>query len=107
MRRTPAETVEHVIYPVAEVAEGGSCCCNCWSGSNYDSVIVFCRTKHRADHIANSAQAQQSCRGGAAFQSHATGAGGGLARIPAADATRRWWRRTSPRAAWTLPTSAT
>ena len=37
---------------------------------NYDSVLIFCRTKHGADRIAGTAQAQQSRRGRAAFQPH-------------------------------------
>src|SRR5256885_3953276 len=52
VRRSPAETVKHVIYPVAadqkadllrELLERG----------NYESVIVFFRTKSRADRIGN------------------------------------------------------
>ncbi|MBI2947206.1 MAG: DEAD/DEAH box helicase [Verrucomicrobia bacterium] len=51
-RRTPAETVKHVIYPVAE-AQKTNLLLELLKRVNYDSVIVFCRTKHRADRIAH------------------------------------------------------
>jgi ATP-dependent RNA helicase RhlE len=51
MRRTPAETVEHVIYPVAESQKTGLLL-QLLERVQYASVIVFCRTKHRADAIA-------------------------------------------------------
>lgn len=51
-RRTPAETIKHVIYPVAE-SQKTDLLLELLKRVNYDSVIVFCRTKHRADRIAN------------------------------------------------------
>jgi ATP-dependent RNA helicase RhlE len=51
-RRTPAETVEHVIYPVAETQKT-TLLLQLLERSKYDSVIIFCRTKHRADQIAH------------------------------------------------------
>ncbi len=51
-RRSPAETVEHVIYPVAETQKT-ALLLQLLERSKYDSVIVFCRTKHRADQIAH------------------------------------------------------
>ncbi len=51
-RRTPAETVEHAIYPVAETQKT-ALLLQLLERSKYDSVIVFCRTKHRADQIAS------------------------------------------------------
>jgi ATP-dependent RNA helicase RhlE len=51
-RRTPAETVEHVIYPVAE-SQKTDLLLQLLERVHYESVIVFCRTKHRADQIAN------------------------------------------------------
>ena len=51
-RRTPAETVKHVIYPVAE-AQKTDLLVELLKRVNYDSVIVFCRTKHRADRVAH------------------------------------------------------
>jgi ATP-dependent RNA helicase RhlE len=50
-RRSPAETVKHVIYPVAE-DQKTALLCALLDRVHYDSVIVFCRTKHRADRIA-------------------------------------------------------
>jgi ATP-dependent RNA helicase RhlE len=50
-RRSPADTVKHVVYPVAE-SQKTDLLLHLLKGVNYDSVIVFCRTKHRADRIA-------------------------------------------------------
>jgi ATP-dependent RNA helicase RhlE len=51
-RRTPAETVKHVIYPVAD-SQKTDLLLALLERVNYDSVIVFCRTKDRADRIGN------------------------------------------------------
>jgi ATP-dependent RNA helicase RhlE len=51
-RRSPAETVKHVIYPVAE-AQKTDLLLELLNRVNYDSVIVFCRTKHGADRVAH------------------------------------------------------
>ena len=50
-RRTPAETVKHVIYPVADMQKT-ELLLALLDQVHYDSVIVFCRTKHGADRIA-------------------------------------------------------
>ena len=50
VRRRPAETVKHVIYPVAD-DQKADLLRELLERVNYDSVIVFCRTKHRADRI--------------------------------------------------------
>jgi ATP-dependent RNA helicase RhlE len=50
-RRTPAETVAHVIYPVSE-SQKTDLLLELLKRVNYDSVIVFCRTKHGADRVA-------------------------------------------------------
>ncbi|MEO7299962.1 MAG: DEAD/DEAH box helicase [Verrucomicrobiota bacterium] len=50
-RRTPAETVKHVIYPVAE-DQKSDLLRALLDEVKYESVIIFCRTKHRADRIA-------------------------------------------------------
>jgi ATP-dependent RNA helicase RhlE len=52
VRRSPAETVRHAIYPVAE-QQKTDLLCALLDRVQYDSVIVFCRTKHRADRIAH------------------------------------------------------
>lgn len=49
-RRMPADTVKHVIYPVAE-DQKTDLLCALLDHVHYESVIVFCRTKHRADRI--------------------------------------------------------
>ncbi len=51
-RRTPAETVKHVIYPVAD-AQKMDLLLELLNRVNYESVIVFCRTKHGADRVAS------------------------------------------------------
>jgi ATP-dependent RNA helicase RhlE len=51
-RRTPAETVKHVIYPVAD-SQKVDLLLELLKRVNYDSVIVFCRTKHGADRVAH------------------------------------------------------
>lgn len=51
VRRSPAETVKHVIYPVAE-AQKTDLLLALLDRVHYESVIVFCRTKHGADRIA-------------------------------------------------------
>ena len=50
-RRTPAETVKHVIYPVSD-SQKSDLLIQLLERVNYNSVIVFCRTKHGADRIA-------------------------------------------------------
>jgi ATP-dependent RNA helicase RhlE len=50
-RRTPAETVKHVIYPVAD-SQKVDLMLKLLDSVNYDSVIVFCRTKYGADRVA-------------------------------------------------------
>jgi ATP-dependent RNA helicase RhlE len=49
-RRSVAETVKHVIYPVAE-AQKNDLLLELLNRVNYESVIVFCRTKHGADSV--------------------------------------------------------
>jgi len=51
-RRTPAETVKHVIYPVSD-AQKTDLLLELLKRVNYDSVIVFCRTKYGADRVAH------------------------------------------------------
>src|SRR3989475_8492868 len=51
-RRTPAETVKHVIYPVSD-AQKTDLLLELLKRADYDSVIVFCRTKHGADRVAH------------------------------------------------------
>jgi ATP-dependent RNA helicase RhlE len=49
-RRSPAETVRHAIYPVAE-AQKADLLKALLQHSSFRSMIVFCRTKHRADRV--------------------------------------------------------
>ena len=51
-RRSPAETVKHVVYPVADVQKT-ELLLALLDQVQYDSVIVFCRTKDRADRIGS------------------------------------------------------
>jgi ATP-dependent RNA helicase RhlE len=50
-RRTPKESVKHVIYPVSD-SQKADLVLELLKRVNYDSVIVFCRTKHGADRVA-------------------------------------------------------
>jgi ATP-dependent RNA helicase RhlE len=50
-RRTPAETVKHVIYPVSDTQKT-DLLLQLLERVNYNSVLVFCRTKHGADRVA-------------------------------------------------------
>jgi ATP-dependent RNA helicase RhlE len=52
LRRRPAETVRHVVYPVAD-NQKSDLLRAILHRLNYDSVIVFCRTRHRADRVAS------------------------------------------------------
>lgn len=52
VRRRPAETVKHVIYPVSDYQKSDLLLA-LLDQVHYDSVIVFCRTKDRADRIAH------------------------------------------------------
>ena len=52
-RRSPAESVKHVIYPVSDVQKT-DLLLELLKRVNYDSVIIFCRTKHGADRIAHT-----------------------------------------------------
>ena len=69
LRRTPAETVEHVIYPVAETQKQ-TLLLQLLERVKYQSAIIFCRTKHRADQIAHLLKKQQSCGCRSSFQPH-------------------------------------
>jgi len=52
-RRSPAESVKHVIYPVSDTQKTDLLLA-LLNHVNYDSVIVFCRTKHGADRVATT-----------------------------------------------------
>jgi ATP-dependent RNA helicase RhlE len=52
-RRSPAETVKHVIYPVAD-SQKTELLLKLLETVNYNSVLIFCRTKHGADRIAQT-----------------------------------------------------
>jgi len=51
LRRSPAETVRHAVYPVSD-DQKTDLLCALLEHVNYDSVIVFCRTRRRADRLA-------------------------------------------------------
>jgi ATP-dependent RNA helicase RhlE len=50
-RRTPAETVKHVIYPVSD-SQKTDLLLELLKRVNFESVLIFCRTKHGADRVA-------------------------------------------------------
>jgi ATP-dependent RNA helicase RhlE len=51
-RRMPAETVRHVVYQVAD-DQKSDLVRSLLAEVKYDSVLIFCRTKHRADRVAH------------------------------------------------------
>jgi ATP-dependent RNA helicase RhlE len=51
-RRTPKDTVKHVIYPVSD-SQKTDLVLELLKRVNYESVLVFCRTKHGADRVAH------------------------------------------------------
>jgi ATP-dependent RNA helicase RhlE len=52
LRRSPKDTVHHVIYPVSD-SQKTDLLLELLKRVNYESVIVFCRTKHGADRVAH------------------------------------------------------
>jgi ATP-dependent RNA helicase RhlE len=55
-RRSPAETVRHAIYPVAD-AQKSALLKELLAQSQYRSAIIFCRTKHGADRVGRMLRA--------------------------------------------------
>ena len=52
-RRSPAETVTHAVYPIA-AEQKFDLLMALLERTNFDSVLIFCRTKHNADRVAHS-----------------------------------------------------
>ena len=57
-RRSPAETVKHVVYPVS-YDQKEDLLLSLLDYVNYDSVIIFCRTKDRADRLGHMLKKKQ------------------------------------------------
>ena len=57
MRRSPADTIKHVIYPVAE-KQKNELLFELLQRVDYDSVIIFCRTKYGADRVGAELKCQ-------------------------------------------------
>ena len=57
VRRSPAETINHAIYPVA-AAQKFELLTALLERTQYDSVLIFCRTKEGADRIARQLKAE-------------------------------------------------
>jgi ATP-dependent RNA helicase RhlE len=53
VRRSPAETVTHAVYPVA-AEQKFDLLMALLERTNFDSVLIFCRTKVNADRVAHS-----------------------------------------------------
>jgi ATP-dependent RNA helicase RhlE len=56
-RRSPAETVTHAVYPVAS-DQKQAILDELLKRTDYDQVLIFCRTKHGADRVARKLQQQ-------------------------------------------------
>jgi len=52
VRRSPAETVTHAVYPVA-AEQKFDLLTALLERTNFDSVLIFCRTKQNADRVAH------------------------------------------------------
>jgi ATP-dependent RNA helicase RhlE len=52
-RRSPAETVTHAVYPIA-AEQKFDLLMALLQRTNFDSVLIFCRTKQNADRVAHS-----------------------------------------------------
>ena len=52
VRRSPAETIHHALYPVA-TAQKNDLLLALLEKIEYESAIIFCRTKHGADRLAH------------------------------------------------------
>jgi ATP-dependent RNA helicase RhlE len=57
-RRSPAETVTHAFYPVAR-DQKFDLLAALLKRTNFESVLIFCRTKHGADKIAHKLKAEK------------------------------------------------
>ncbi len=53
LRRSPAETVTHALYPVAS-DQKQELLLELLKRTDYDQVLIFCRTKHGADRVARN-----------------------------------------------------
>jgi ATP-dependent RNA helicase RhlE len=56
-RRSPAETVAHAVYPVA-IEQKQALLDELLKRTDFDQVLIFCRTKHGADAVARRLQQQ-------------------------------------------------
>jgi ATP-dependent RNA helicase RhlE len=56
-RRSPAETVTHALYPVA-IDQKQALLDELLKRTEFDQVLIFCRTKHGADRVARRLQQQ-------------------------------------------------
>jgi ATP-dependent RNA helicase RhlE len=57
VRQSPADTIKHVLYPVSD-SQKMDLLLELLNRLHYESVIVFCRTKHGADRVAHSLKKQ-------------------------------------------------
>ena len=60
-RRSPAETVTHAVYPVA-AEQKFDLLMALLERTNFDSALIFSRTKHGADRIAHQLEIRRSTR---------------------------------------------
>src|SRR5574341_995414 len=57
LRRAPAENVTHALYPV-DTGQKQQLLEELLKRTDYDQVLIFCRTKHGADRVAHKLQQQ-------------------------------------------------
>jgi ATP-dependent RNA helicase RhlE len=78
-RRSPAETVTHALYPVAS-EQKQALLEELLRRTDYDQVLIFCRTKHGADRVARKLRLQDHAV--AVLHSNRTHAGEEAQRLP-------------------------
>jgi hypothetical protein len=96
-RRTPAETVKHVIYPVSD-SQKSDLLLELLEARELQLGAGLLPDEARRRPHRRIAQAQQPRRGRAAFQPHAARTRAGAEGFPRRHDSKRSWPRTSPRA---------
>ena len=86
-RRSPAETVTHALYPVAAVQKF-DLLLELLKQTNFDSVLIFVRTKHAADRIAARLEHRQHTRRRAALRTARRASGSRRWKVFATASTR-------------------
>ena len=99
-RQAPAETVSHAFYPVVG-SQKFDLLRTLLERTNFESVLIFCRTKMGADRVAAWLKTHKHSGRGDARGPQPERTAGGARRVSRPAATRCWSPPTSPPAAST------